>query len=376
MNVLYITSYCDIHDGVSSAIFSQYRMDGPTTDEQLIVYKWKGVIPDEFNAVSSRCVDKILEFAENGAFLIHYYRGIPSNLLNDTIRIVGNTHPVLMTVCQCPFFKPLLLSPYEIKTAWNIVFIDKTSYGCKLLDFIPTEKKSMIYLVSGANIKETELLKQPNNFPYIIFGRGTTLSKCPIDMFDVFDRINIPHKKFIIVGIPEGDNWVRNEAQKRDDVDVYGILPQKDWFQMCSNFDVFLYHLPFSCHASIDGNLGLAMLMRKPVVYMGSEAPKERFEHTKNGYIAENIEEMARYATMLGEDSSLRKKIGENARISTIRNFGNVENRRKTYEDLYKNTTSNPHTRIPLSYYFYYFRYCYKEVIKNLTKVYLHHPGN
>lgn len=374
MNVLYITSYCDAKDGVSSAVFSQYEMDEKFVGEQMIIYKWKDCIPDYYNAVSSNNKETIRDFVNKGPLLIHYFRGIPSNILKQVLKIVGQENPIIMTVCQSPFFKPLLLSPFEIRTAWKIVFIDKTSYTCSLLDFLPIEKKTMTYLSSDLYIKETETLRRPQNSPYIIYGRGSTIAKCPHNMFEVFDKINILNKKFVIVGIPDGNNWVRKEAAKRDNVEVYGMLSQNEWFKMCASFDIFLYHLPLSSYASVDGNLGLAMLMRKPVVYMGSDAPKERFVHGENGYVADSIEDMAMYATALGQDRELRYTIGENARKSTIKDFNGRE-RMKVYKNIYETVTKNIHSPIPLSYYIFYLRYCFKEVLKSSMNYYRRHPG-
>ena len=95
-------------------------------------------------------------------------------------------------------------------------------------------------------------------------------------MIDIFDRISISNKIFCIVGIPKGDNWVRRKAKGRNDIIIYDLLPYEEWLKVCATFDVCLYQIPVDSHASIDANLGLAMLMNKPVVYYGSEAPKER----------------------------------------------------------------------------------------------------
>lgn len=167
-------------------------------------------------------------------------------------------------------------------------------------------------------------------------------------MFEVFDRIDVPNKLFRIVGI-EDNSWIIREAAKRNNVEVYGKLSKEKWIEMCNSFDVFLYQLPEDCFSSIDGTLGLAMLLGKPVVYMGSSAPKERFHNNQNGFVAESIEEMIHYATILGRDSKLRNEIGERGRLSTINDF-KPETRIQKYKELYQNIQTHATFHIPYSY--------------------------
>ena len=193
-------------------------------------------------------------------------------------------------------------------------------------------------------------------------------------MFEVFDNIDVPNKEFHIVGIPRDGNWVHKEALKRHNVKFYGFLPYEEWFDVCKTFDVVLYQIPEESHASIDGNLGLPMLMKKPSVYYGSEAPKERFINGVNGFIANNKKEISYYATLLGKNFELRKRMGEKARETTISNFS-YKKKMSLYEKVYHEATlyDNVKIRIPLSYYIIYVCRCYRRIIQETFGIYRKH---
>lgn len=369
--ILYVISFIDVRDGAASSVFFQSRMDKEFFDDYLIVCKWKGKCPDDFNIV---CIDENEEaiksfLTDRDRVIIHYYKATNSNIFNRVCRLVDSSVPIIMTVCQNPAYRQYLLSPFEISHSWKIVFIDKSSYNNDIVSFIPSDKKKQIYLAGKMDIEKTKNIPIPDNYPYVIFGRGSTLSKCPKNMFEVFDNIKTPNKKFVVVGIPEGDNWVRREAQKRTNVEIYPKLEREEWFKRCATFNIFLYQLPEYCHASIDGTLGLAMLMKQPVVYMGCDAPKERIHHGINGFIANSKEEFSSYATLLGNDIDLRIKMGKAARETTINDFS-PDIRKKEYFDLYENITTNSKVKIPIIYHIKYIFRCYKNIIRSIFNIY------
>ena len=348
MNILYLITFYRVGDGTSSGLYSQIEMDRSFYDDYLIVTKEIKSAQDELKIVTNKQQQSIINFISKGPIVIHFFRGHFSNLLLEMLQFAGYQTPVVITLCQSPSYKNLWLTPFELKHARKIVFIDKAAYNNDLVSFIPKNVKVQIYL-SGKDIyRNFEHIPKIDNNGKIIFGRGSTSIKCPKTMFEVFDKIEIPNKLFRIVGI-DGESWIKDEAAKRDNVEVYGQLPLSEWEVMCNSFDVFLYQLPEDCFASLDGTLGLAMLLKKPVVYMGCEAPKERFQHGKNGFVANSVDEMAHYATLLGKDADLRKKIGEAGRESTIKDFS-PEVREQKYNEVYEDLCCHDTYTIPLSY--------------------------
>ncbi len=348
MNILYLITFYRVGDGTSSGLFSQIEIDKSFYDDYLIVTKKISSSQDGLNIITIDNKKEIEIFTQKGPLIIHYFRGHCSNILLDALQLVGFSTPVVTTICQSPSYNNLWLTPFELKHTWQFVFIDKSAYNNKLISFLPDNVKCQIYLSGKGIYKDFSYLKKVDNGDKVVFGRGSTSIKCPSTMFDVFDKIDIPNKLFRIVGI-DGDSWVKEEAAKRSEVEVLGQLPQKEWEAVCNSFDVFLYQLPDDCYASIDGTLGLAMLLEKPVVYMGCDAPKERFTHGVDGFVANSIDEMAHYATLLGKDKELRVKIGKAGRVSTIRNF-KPEIRNQKYREVYGRLNKHITFKIPLSY--------------------------
>lgn len=360
-------------DGVSNALYSQ--IDNKNNwDEYLVVCKWKYLVQDHFHIVEFNNETQE-ELCQTSFDCIHYFKGTSSNILEQVMSTYKRRNieiPVLTTVCQSVSYKTLMLSPYEIKATDHFVFIDKASYNNPIISFIPKDLKAQIYLSSPEELKrKTDKVKfKENSNGVIIYGRGSTLSKCPKNMFEVFDKIDIPDKLFYIVGIPLTDNWVRKEAKKRENVIVYPPLPYDKWFDVCAEFDICLYQIPENSHASIDANLGLPMLMRKPVVYYGPDAPKERFEHGKNGFVAANVDEIPYYATLLGKNEDMRRKIGKCARESSLSMLSyqkRIDSYNKIYSNLKKHVLS---VNIPLKYYLIYIRYNYRRIFRSFFNFY------
>ena len=322
MKVLFLISYYRVGDGASAGLYTLISGD-PKLKDYLVLNRWCINSQKELNIVSVSTEEEVLHYLKNENFdLIHYFKATFSNLLELVVRAMRRLHlniPILTTVCQRPSCSNLLLSPFEIRHTSYFIFIDKASYKDRLMKFIPTDRKSMVYCAGDKSQKITEGIEPKDNRDgVIIYGRGSTLSKCPRNMFDVFDKIGISNKRFCVVGIPEGDNWVRREASKRTNVDIYPLLPYKEWFELCKTFDVSLYQIPIDSHSSLDANLGLPMLMQKPTVYYGSDAPKERLVHGVNAFVANTYDEIVKYATILGKDPELRRKMGRAARRTNL----------------------------------------------------------
>lgn len=369
-HILYLITNYKIGDGSSNAVYNQIKCDNDITEKYLIVCKHHGDVQKDLKIVQDSDILSIKNFMRHENLIIHYFKTSNSNILKQVLTISDKRIPILTTVCQSPSYKRMIITPFEFRVTNHFVFIDKSSFNDKLISFIPNECKSLIYLTMGQYDEITASVPFPNNSPDIVFGRGTTLSKCPKNMFDIFDRINIKNKKFVIVGIPEGDNWVRLEASKRNNVFVYSVLPFDEWFSICKTFDIFLYQIPFECYSSLDGNLGLAMLMKKPVVYMGSDGPKERFVSGENGYIANTPEEMIAFAESLANNTELRHRIGEKARDSVLAH-SRKNNRKALYHNLYHNLYHLISCKkIPFWYYLIYIKRCYKDIIKDLFNLY------
>ena len=374
ISILYVVSTYKIGDGVSTAVYSQIFDNNP--HKYLVVAKWLYSSQDNLNIIEYTESKLKQELLLNQYNVIHYLKGNNSDILNRVLKVtkkLGQTIPVLTTVCQNPAFSYLLLSPFELRHSSHFVFIDKVSYNSSLISFIPKKLKSQIYLAGGSGkelSKNVEYVKRDDG--KVIFGRGSTFSKCPKDMFEIFDRIDCPTKEFHIVGVAKEGNWVAEEAKKRNNVVMYGFLPYNEWVEVCKSFDIYLYQLPVDCHASLDGTLGLAMWMKKPVVYYGCEAPKERFDHEVNGYVAETEDDIVKYSNLLAKDFELRKKIGQAGRDSIEIKIGTSQTKNEKYLKAYNECLSNQGIRIkiPFSYFAFYIKRAWKRILREVTGIY------
>lgn len=307
----------------------------------------------------------ILSFFQRKKFdLIHWFKANGNCLFEDLIKEMCKYEwrfPILTTICQKPSCKSLLLSPCEIRYSNHLVFIDKAAYNDALFQFIPNSKKSMIYFGFGWDLLEI-IDKVRKNTSYvktnqIIYGRGSSLNKCPKDMFDVFDKINYP-KSFIIVGGGK-KQWIIREINKRKKYSVKLIdnLRHEEWIKVLNSFDVFLYYLPLKAYSSIDGTLGEAMLLQKPVIYYGPEAPKERLIHGYNSLIANNKEEISVLCNKLAKDEEMRLQLGLKARETTLENFS-IETTIDSYNILYNKLLTKKefiHFDMPFFYLCHYY---------------------
>lgn len=345
MKVLFLITRYDVRDGASRALYAIIKNNIALTKcKVLCKIKWQ-VQEDLDVKVVTNGKEIVNEYISGGYDLIHNFKAggydafywLQKEIRNEKIYI-----PIVTTVCQRPSFKKMLLRPDEIRYSTILVFIDKASYKDSLFNFIPNSKKEFTYFGATKDlIEKTDHLSQcyTPTTDCIVYGRGSTQSKCPRNMINVYDLIDVEHKKFVVAGCDKCKTWLHELVSGRSDIQLYGQLPYEEWLELCATFDVFLYQIPEDTHSSIDGVLSQAMLMRKPVVYYGSEAPKERFIHGYNGFIANTYAEIAYYATLLGKDPAKRKEIGRNARKTTIEQFS-IMSTVSNYNRIYQKTLS------------------------------------
>lgn len=357
MKILYIISIYNIIDGASSALYSQIQIDNKLYSDYLAVADTIESKQDDLKLVYSRDREIIIKFINTDErVVVHYIKARNSSVLYDTLKFFKRLPPVVLQCVQSPSFYPWWISPFELKVAWHIVFIDKSSYMDALIQFIPNSKRSAIYCSSYSIYGDYSNVPTTDNHGRVVFGRGSSFDKIPKNVLEVFDKINVPNKLFRIVGVGQGDNWLRRACEGRDDIELIPKQPLEDWQRICNSFDVFLYQLPDFCYASIDATLGLAMLLRKPCVYMGAPAPKERFhKNNENGFIANSVDEMAKYATMLGLNPELRKIVGEKGRETTIQEF-RPEIRIAAYKIIYEHLEKNEKFHIPIGYRYNFYK--------------------
>lgn len=269
-------------------------------------------------------------FRKNVIVAIHYFKA--KQLLKErsifgkvieALYHVDVTPKILITVCQQPSYSRAILTPYEIKHSDMLIFIDKTAYNDPIYNFIPKDRKCWMYLLASKemlqNAEEDKFVKKNyvSDESTIVFGRGSTLNKCPKDVITLYDKIRSSQdKRFVIVGVPEEQNWLTNIIAKREghDIITYPLLPIKEYAEIVGSFDIMLYYIPKSSYSSIDGSLRMAFRLGVPVVLYGSPAIQESVIHGSTAFIAKNKEEFVYYAELLANDASLREKIGRNAR--------------------------------------------------------------
>lgn len=361
--LLFLIRRYNATDGASLALYNYIKNNNRISDYKILC-RWIIKAQKDINIQEvNNCKEIQKELSSRQYDLVHYFKTGGYDIFNWTHQAIKKLRlklPMVTTVCQRPSYPGLLLSPNEIKYSDRLVLIDKAAYNDSLYTFINTERKEMIYFGSTPELieKTGQMAKLfRGNGKVIVYGRGSTLSKCPKDMVSVFDAISIKDKCFVVAGITD-NSWLHQQVKQRDDIIVYPPRSFDEWLEICNTFDVFLYYIPPTSHSSIDGTLGHAMLLQKPVVYYGAEAPKERFTHGENGFIAKTTSEIAYYATLLGKDKMLRQKIGEKARESSIRDFS-VYRTVEKYNSLYQQIVSSPNLLlqgIPIKYYWYFIK--------------------
>jgi len=299
---------------------------------------------------------------KNKIDIIHYFKATGRRYFSSLVSIMNKNDisiTIITTICQKPSYQGLELSPCEIKNSAYIVFIDKSAYNDRYYQFISDDHKRIVYF--GYTKKQQQLIEdiRSKTYPiyrdYIHFGRGSSLNKCHTEMISTYCMIDAPHKKFTFVGGHKLPERIRENVEKSSDVEWIPAIPYSDWLRLCANFDVFLYQLPEDAYSSIDGTLGDAMLLGIPPIVYGPEAIKERIHHGQNGFVANTIEEVVKYANILSCDTNLRNRLGEQARETTLAEFPFT----KTVEE-YSNMYEKAHNKykpksLPLTFYFFFY---------------------
>lgn len=324
-NIIYcIDKYASVPGAGASVALRNLIISNPRLGSYKLYckYYYRGSIQEIEPQIASG-KDVVDEFINGNYRCIHWLRSESCELYLEIIKEIKRRRlqiPIISTICQQPDSPGLFLGPMEVKYPSHIIFIDNTAYNNKIFRFIPSSRKSMIRF--GGNTKEyfenadriLHSVKKEKNRT-IVFGRGSTLNKCPKNMFDVFDRIANP-KKFVIVG--DGNkNWIKEEISKRDyEIILMDSMPYTQWLKTVATFDIFLYHLPMDAYSSTDGTMMSALLMKKPVVYYGPEAPKEALIDNVNARIAQSEEQLVDFCNDLAKNEQERIRLGENARKS------------------------------------------------------------
>lgn len=272
----------------------------------------------------------VLNFYLNNDFqLIHWFKSGTTKIFHQSCVEIEKRRisvPIITTVCQKPSYKYMLLTPLELKYSLKIVLIDKASFNDHYCRFIDPSVKCLIYFGSTFRGDDNQFLKTNDihrSANCIVFGRGSSMSKWAKTMIVNYDKIRIENKEFHIIGAGTEDNWLTDfiRKEKRTDIFVYGQLSFEDWINYLKQMDVFLYQLPLNAYSSIDGTMQQAMLLKKPIVYYGPEAPKELIENGISGFIAESEAEIVYYSELLANDADLRLKIGKAAKRRILQCF-------------------------------------------------------
>lgn len=373
MKVLILHDYISATDGSSLAIRGYLKDNTEITEYKILTRIIKDDATD-INVTQVNSYEDVLNILRHEEYdVIHNFHLSRYDLFPWVIKAIKELEKnikIITTINQKPSYPLYWVSPLELKYSDTIIFIDATAYKDKLLYFLPEKRKKKIYYVTSHSEiyskfyeKRQEYLKKRSDNK-IIFGRGSALVKCPPDMIQVFNKISCKNKEFRIYGVDD-NSWVSKEAKNYPDIFTYPTLPNEEWLNELSKIDIFLYHLKKDTYSSLDGILGAAMHMGIPVVYYGPEAPKERFIHGKNGFIANSTDEIVRYAQLLANDPVLRNKIGESGRKSTIEKFS-WHNTVKLYNELYNLPKPKKNINIPISYRvkFFFMRKGYPRMLR------------
>lgn len=378
MRVLFLMRNYKVGDGASNAIY-QLLSGNPSLEGSVIAARYVPSHQGDVRVVKVDSSGDLRRLIAEGDFdVVHYVKLGGYEMLrwaSDALRREGLATPVVTTVCQRPSYPGLLLSEWEVSRSNRVVFIDKAAYADPLFDFVPDSRKAQIYFGYGQEIArladKIRGEREDSDAGSVVFGRGSTLSKCPEDMVEVFDRIDLPGKRLTVAGVAPQGNWLADKTQGRQDITLVPSLPTEDWLRLCAGFDVFLYQLPVDSHASIDATLGHAMLLGVPVVYYGCAAPKERIVSGVNGFVAETIDDFVAMASRLGRDPGLRRRIGEEGRRTTLRDFS-IQTTRLRYDALYREVLaekSRPDAvdavKAPAAFRRYFLRTQWKELLKS-----------
>lgn len=370
MKVLYLIRRCAPLDGAARTLLRLIESNPSVEAHVACRYSFGRIDSVGVSEVNSCSALQTL-IAAGRYDIIHYFRTSGYELFDWTVKALRHLRlntPIITTICQRPSYPQLLPSTAELTRSARVVMIDRAAMNDPLFDFVAADRKRHIYF--GATQRDIELTEQlasdwkptPGR---VVFGRGSTPGKVPADYCKITDRITVPGKRVVIAGIPV-NSPVRHQAEGRDYVEMVDALPYDEWLKLCVGFDVFLYYLPKQGHSSIDGTLGQAMMLGKPVVYYGPAAPAERLVHGVNGFVAKDPSEIPAYCDLLGADADLRQRMGAAARQSTIADFSMAACVR-AYNALYKEVLAEVNegrkpvpVKVPISYRKHFAHYSWR----------------
>lgn len=350
MKILFIIDKYSHYAGASKALADIINGNSELDDPILLckTHHSKG-IQEPFVVIEGNAITAVDICISERYAVIHYFKADGCDLLIKTSKLLkkkGLNIPIITTVCQKPSFNPFLMGPEELKSSDYLVFIDKAASKDPLYKFIPDSQKYVVYCGSPAEtIRKTESIISKYSHlvnEKIVIGRASQLIKFPMDSFDIYDQLSMPIEVRIIGGGSQ-ISLIEKESKCHTTykTSLLGNLPYDQYLDEMGKFDVFLYYLPQTGYSSIDFTLGEAMLLKKPCVYMGPDAPKERFIHGVNGFLANSKEELVKYCNLLINDKELRKRIGNEARKTTVKDFS-FDATIHGYRHLYNIAINNP----------------------------------
>jgi len=294
----------------------------------------------------------LISLIENGKYdVLHWWRATPDHKFSKVVRKLSYQRPpILLTLCQIPVNARYGLSLDELSYPDILIFICKSALEHHSVRCLPIESRRMIYFGVQRFDFETKSNRKRKNKGFI-FGRGSTLNKCPKDMLRLFKEIPIPDAKFLIAG--EGSPYELRNIERQiikeglsGRVKLIGQLNKHNWIKFLRSLDVFLYHLPENVYSAIDGTVQDAMLSELPVVLLGGTGPSELIVDGESGFIAQNKHEFIENCIKLFNDPSLRESIGKAARQRILKNFTS-QNTANQYVNFYEKCAMSNPNRFP-----------------------------
>lgn len=276
----------------------------------------------EFDAIHEALDSAALrKLIGSGRFdLVHWWKSNSDSCFNDTFSNLIERPPLLLTLCQVPSRAKYGLSLANYRYCDRVVFVCKSAKAHWRVRDFPESSSNVIYFGTfsqkyGDSHGYTEARKRCE----VVFGRGSSLGKCPSWAIDAFVDAGLGSSVFQIAG--SGDELQKQRLESRidhfdesDRIKLLGQLNERDWLKVVAGFDIFFYGISREGFSAIDGTMQDAMLMGVPVVYFGAPGPAELVEHGVTGYVANSYQEFVQYARRLAVDEGKRVEMGLRAR--------------------------------------------------------------
>lgn len=135
------------------------------------------------------------------------------------------------------------------------------------------------------------------------------------DFFVLCERINIPNKKFTIIG-PKSETLLEKISCSpiKDKIEFTGYLSEDEKWYRLSQFDVFGYPLAPNHYGTCDQTIQEAMAVGVPPVVLNNPMESYMVEHGKSGIVANSTQDYIDWMEALKSDSIFRCKLGNNSR--------------------------------------------------------------